>query len=744
MPILRVALNVPLDTLFDYTVDTADRSEIGLRVCVPFGPKKLTGVVLDVCSESQIPAEKLKPVIAIFRDVPPLSDDLLALFAFCHSYYHHPLGMIVMNSLPVRLRGTQPVKATLLGHDAAQIGYEWNAGGSTLDASTIPAHHTVVHKLVQALNNAGWLGLQAARAISPRAIKILKQWMDKGWIVEKRRNPASGATAVTDVAAEPVLPELTAEQGFAVDSVTAQFDRFDTWLLHGVTGSGKTEVYLRLIDRALSMQKQTLVLIPEINLTPQLERVFRARFAQIEIVSLHSGLNDTERLQGWLLAQQGRARVVLGTRLAVFTPMPELGLIIVDEEHDASFKQQDGLRYSARDLAVFRAKQWHIPVVLGSATPAFESYQWALTGRYRHVRLTRRAVKSADMPRIDCIDMRAEKPKLGLSAQLIRAINKCVAQQQQCLVFINRRGYAPILLCQSCGWNAVCRRCSSRLVVHMQDRKLSCHHCGHVETFPYACPQCGNQDIKPFGRGTQRIEETFAELFPTARILRIDRDTTARKNAWRDILRAIHRHEVDVLIGTQLLAKGHDFPNLALVGILDSDVSLFSTDFRAGERLFAQLMQVSGRAGRATVAGRVLIQTEYPQHPLYQALQRHDYDALAQTILAERRAAGFPPYVYQALLRAEAHSQKKVIDFLSAAHRLAHATTDSVQHAAVEIFDPVPAAMTRLKGMERAHLLVQSPSRKSLQFFLTAWYRQLNTLASYNIRWALDVDPIEF
>lgn len=748
MPILRVALNIPLDTLFDYTVDSADRSMIGLRVCVPFGPKKLTGVVLEVCSESQIPAEKLKPVAAIFRDVPPLSDDLLALFAFCHSYYHHPLGMIVMNSLPVKLRGTKSVKASLLGKDGKEIGYVWNAGGRTLDVSTIPAHHTLVHKLVQALDGVGWLSLQAARTISPRAIKLLKQWAEKGWVMEKQCEPSSADTAITAasdaVTAEPALPELTAEQAFAVDSITARFDRFDAWLLHGVTGSGKTEVYLRLIEQALTMHKQTLVLIPEINLTPQLEMVFRARFTQTEIASLHSGLNDTERLHGWLQAQQGSARVVLGTRLAVFTPMPELGLIIVDEEHDASFKQQDGLRYSARDLAVFRAKQWHIPVVLGSATPALESYQRALAGRYQHVRLTHRAVKSAVMPHIECIDMRAERPKSGLSAQLIRAINKCVAQRQQCLVFINRRGYAPVLLCQSCGWSAVCRRCSSRLVVHMQDKKLSCHHCGHGESFPHACPQCGNQDIKPFGRGTQRIEETFAGLFPAARILRIDRDTTARKNAWRDILRAIHRHEVDVLIGTQLLAKGHDFPNLALVGILDSDVSLFSTDFRAGERLFAQLMQVSGRAGRAAVAGRVLIQTDYPQHPLYQALQRHDYDALAQTILAERQAAGFPPYVYQALLRAEAHSQKKVIDFLSAAHRLAHVTADSDLTVVVEIFDPVPAAMTRLKGMERAHLLVQSASRKSLQLFLTDWYQQLNTLASHSIRWALDVDPIEF
>jgi len=537
---------------------------------------------------------------------------------------------------------------------------------------------------------------------------------------------------------------LTLEQSVAVNSVVTQFNQFNTWLLHGVTGSGKTEVYLRLIEKALSENKQTLILIPEINLTPQLEAVFRARFTKTAIVSLHSGLNDTERLRGWLQAQQGIARVILGTRLAVFTPLPDLGLVIVDEEHDSSFKQQDGLRYSARDLAVFRAKQAQIPVVLGSATPSLESYHKALIGRYHHLRLNHRAVKNAALPQIDCIDIRSGKPKTGLTGQLIHAVKDCLSQRQQSLIFINRRGYAPVLLCRSCGWTATCRRCSSRLVVHLQDKKLSCHHCGHSEGFPYACPQCGDPDIKPFGRGTQRVEETLSELFPAARILRIDRDSISRKNAWQQTLQAIHRREVDILIGTQLLAKGHDFPNLALVGILDSDLSLFSTDFRAGERLFAQLMQVSGRAGRAEIAGRVLIQTEYPGHPLYQALQRHNYDALARNILAERKVAGFPPYAFQALLRAEANRINTVTDFLHVAHKLACSVANDLKHKNVEIFDPVSATMARLKGMERAHLLIQSGSRQDLQFFLTNWYRQLSALPSSKIHWILDVDPIEF
>ncbi len=742
MPILRVALNIPLDTLFDYAATDASRSDIGLRVCVPFGAKKLIGVIWDVCSETEIPADKLKSAITIFRDIPPLPDDLLELFSFCSKYYHHPLGMVVINSLPAKMRGIKPIvlKAEML--NVTNVTYALSASGRQIDHSAIPARNTVMHKLLEALSGNTRLNARQVRMISLRAVNILKQWIEKGWIEEKHDQ----ALPDEDDSAKKTLslPELTAEQSTAVNSVAMQFDRFNTWLLHGVTGSGKTEVYLRLIAQALSENKQTLVLIPEINLTPQLESVFRARFTGTAIVSLHSGLNDTERLRGWLQAQQGVARVILGTRLAVFTPLPDLGLVIVDEEHDSSFKQQDGLRYSARDLAVYRAKQTQIPVILGSATPSLESYHKALNERYRHLRLNHRAVKNATLPQIDCVDLRSEKPRTGLATPLIHAINHCLSQQQQSLIFINRRGYAPVLLCRSCNWSAICQRCSSRLVVHLQDKKLSCHHCGHREGFPYACPQCGDPDIKPFGRGTQRIEETLSGLFPAARILRIDRDSISRKNAWKTILRAIHRREVDILIGTQLLAKGHDFPNLALVGILDSDISLFSTDFRAGERLFAQLMQVSGRAGRAEIAGRVLIQTEYPSHPLYQALQQHNYDALAQNILAERKMAGFPPYVFQALLRAEAHSLNIVNDFLNAAHKLARSITGSPKNKNIEIFDPVSATMARLKGMERAHLLVQSGSRQSLQLFLTDWCQQLNALASHKIRWILDVDPLEF
>lgn len=728
MPVIRVALSVPVDTLFDYQADDVSEQDIGARACVPFGKKKLTGVIAAVGTQTQIAAEKLKPAHCIFREIKPLPAALLDLFHFCSQYYHHPLGMVIMNGLPVKLRNN---KAASLKRNPHDDRYTLTAAGAGVDLSSIPARNRVARKLLNDFQRTAALTASQVKQISPRATKLIPEWIQLGWITVE---PISAAQ-VTDATK---IPALTSEQAIAVDAITTNNQQFDTWLLHGITGSGKTEVYLRIIEPILAQNKQTLVLIPEISLTPQLEAVFRNRFPAILLISLHSGLNDTERLSGWLQAQNGAAKIILGTRLAVFTPLPSLGLIIVDEEQDSSFKQQDGLRYSARDLAIFRSKQANIPVVLGSATPSLESYHHALIGRYRHVRLLNRAAQNAALPSIRCVDTRINKAQDGLSQPLLQALDQCLKEKHQSLIFLNRRGYAPVLLCKSCGWSAACQRCSSRLVVHLRDKKLSCHHCGHQAQFPRACPHCGNQDITPFGQGTQRVEETLTAHFPAARILRIDRDSTRRKHAWQEILHAIQTQQVDILIGTQLLAKGHDFPNLALVGILNADNALYSTDFRASERLFAQLMQVAGRAGRANVAGHVLIQTEFPDHPLYQALQRHDYDTLAQTLLAERKTAGFPPYVYQALLRAEAHDIRLVLDFLSQAKQLAQSP------ATIELFDPVPAHMVRLKGLERGHVLVQSPSRKHLQTFLADWYAQLMTLPSQKVRWVLDVDPLEF
>ena len=728
MPIIRVALNVPVDTLFDYQSNDATQLDIGLRACVPFGKKRVTGIIIAVGSETRISVEKLKSAHCIFREIEPLPAALLDLFHFCSQYYHHPLGLVIMNGLPVKLRGNKPVK---LKESSNNVQFSLTEAGKQIDLSSIPARQRVARRLYTELHHTTALSNLQAKKISPRASKLLQEWIQLKW-VSAMPIPTPATTKAVKI------PSLTTEQEIAVSAITTDIKQFNTWLLHGVTGSGKTEVYLRIIEHVLAYGKQALILIPEISLTPQLETVFRARFPTTHLVSLHSGLNDTERLTGWLQAQRGQAKIILGTRLAVFTPLPDLGLVIVDEEQDSSFKQQDGLRYSARDLAIFRAKENDIPVVLGSATPSLESYYNALNGRYHSVRLLSRAIKNAALPLIQCIDTRTNKAQEGLSEPLIKALDKCLAEKHQSLVFINRRGYAPALLCKACGWTAICQRCSSRLVVHLRDKKLCCHHCGYRENFPRACPHCGNQDIAPFGQGTQRVEETLAAHFPTARILRIDRDSIRRKNAWQDILHAIHAQEVDILVGTQLLAKGHDFPNLSLVGILNADSSLYSTDFRASERLFAQLMQVAGRAGRANIAGHVLIQTEFPDHPLYHALQKHDYDVLAQTLLAERKTAGFPPFVYQALLRAEAHNIAIVLDFLKQAASLANPPRS------VELFDPVPAQMLRLKGLERAHLLIQSSSRRQLQAFMAEWYTRINTLPAHKVRWVLDIDPLEF
>jgi primosomal protein N' (replication factor Y) (superfamily II helicase) len=537
----------------------------------------------------------------------------------------------------------------------------------------------------------------------------------------------------------PTLPALLPEQQSAVEAITSA-SGFETFLLHGVTGSGKTEVYLRAIDAVLAAGKQALMLVPEIALTPQLEQRVSERFPGAHIVSAHSGIADAARARGFLDALDGRADIVLGTRLSVFLPLPRLGLIVVDEEHDSSFKQQEGLRYSARDVAVFRAKQLDIPIVLGSATPALETFHHAISGRYRLLELHHRAVAEAP-PEVRTIDTRKEKLQDGMSAALIDALAVRLERREQSLVFLNRRGYAPVLACPACGWVSRCRRCAANMVVHLADKRLRCHHCGLETGIPKACPDCGNQDIHPFGRGTQRLEAALSERFPEARILRIDRDSASTPAKWQALLATIHAGEADLLIGTQMLAKGHDFPLLTLVGVVGADAALFAADFRAPERLFAQLMQVGGRSGRHDLPGEVLIQTEYPTHPLYRALVEHDYNAFARNQLDERQMAGFPPFSYQALLRAEAKDMSQSLDFLGAARESALPLAGD----AVALYDPVPMRMARLMNLERGQLLVESVSRPALQAFLTEWNGLLHKLkAPRELRWHLDVDPLEY
>ena len=551
----------------------------------------------------------------------------------------------------------------------------------------------------------------------------------------RRANKATVAAAA---------PELTGEQQAALAAIGCN-EGYKAFLLHGVTGSGKTEVYLRLIERMLLAGRQTLLLVPEINLTPQLEARVASRFSEAGLVSLHSELTEAARTRNWRAALAGEARIVLGTRLAVFTPLPDLGLIIVDEEHDASFKQQDGMRYSARDVAVFRAHERGVPIVLGSATPSLESWANATDtrtpARYTLVSLHERAVRNARLPAVQRIDTRVEKLQEGFSGALLRAIEQRLARGEQSLVFLNRRGYAPVLTCTACGWTSRCRRCAANLVLHLADGRLRCHHCGFECRVPKACPGCGNQDIQPFGRGTQRIEAVLAERFPQARILRVDRDSAKSRKQWEALVAQIHAGEADILVGTQMLAKGHDFPKLTLVGALGADSALFAADWRAPERLFAQLMQVAGRAGRADLPGEVLIQTQFPEHPLYAALVRHDYPAFANEQLKEREQAGFPPYTYQAMLRAEAPEIADSLAYLAAAR----AWPDAARHPDVMLYDPVPMRLARRANFERAQLLVESSSRRALQLFLGEWRATLEAIKSPSrLRWHLEVDPLEF
>lgn len=545
--------------------------------------------------------------------------------------------------------------------------------------------------------------------------------------------------------AAQIAPELTVEQKVALAAIADAGDGFRAFLLHGVTGSGKTEVYLRLVERTIDAGRQALLLVPEINLTPQLEARVAARFPDAGLVSLHSELSEAARCRNWRAALEGRARIVLGTRLAVFTPMPDLGLIIVDEEHDASFKQQDGMRYSARDVAVFRARERALPIVLGSATPSLESWANATSsrtrGRYTLLTLHERAVENARLPSVQRIDTRLEKLQDGLSSALLLAIEQRLARREQSLVFLNRRGYAPVLACGACGWVSRCTRCAANLVLHLADRRLRCHHCGFESHVPGSCPTCGNQDIHPFGRGTQRLEAVLGERFPQARILRVDRDSAKSRKQWEQLVERIHGGDADILVGTQMLAKGHDFPMLTLVGALGADAALFAADWRAPERLFAQLMQVAGRAGRAQLPGEVLIQTEFPEHPLYAALVRHDYPSFAAAQLKEREQAGFPPYTYQAMLRAEAPQMSAALAFLATASVL----PATAGHADVTVYDPVPMRLARRADFERAQLLVESPSRRALQSFLGEWRAAVAAIkAPARLRWHLEVDPLEF
>ena len=716
--ILQVALDTPLHRLFDYRLpDTFGAVPPGSLIEVPFGRTRQIGVVLGQQADSTVQTDKLRDVIRVLDDRPALSPDILRLAQFCADYYHYPLGAILLATLPPRLKNATPFVAETPWLIVTEAGR----------TAEPPARAKAQRALLDAVRAAPQSRDALREHKQGRHAAVL---VATGWAEWARLPPPAAEPPPTAVA-----PPATTEQQAALDALLPALGQFAVHLVHGVTGSGKTEVYLRLIDAILTARRQALVLIPEIALTPQLEQHFRNRFPGRRIVTLHSGLSETARAENWLAAPE--CDVLLGTRLSVFAPLPRLGLIVVDEEHDGSFKQQDGLRYSARDVAIARGKQGKVPVVLGSATPALESYAQALSGRYRLIELKQRAISQAQLPAIELVDLKHIPVDNGLTRPVLQALSETLARGEQSLVFLNRRGYAPALYCPSCAWVSPCPRCSARLVLHRTSHRLKCHHCGFETRIPPECPSCGNPDLKALGQGTQRLEETLTALLPTARIRRIDRDTM-RPRAWAELGEAVHGGAVDILVGTQMLAKGHDFPNMTLALILDTDGALYSPDFRATERLFAQLMQVAGRSGRADKPGRVLIQTTFPDHPLFRYLQRHDYPGYARELLAERKQLDLPPFTRQVLVRAEATTMDAALAFLQRAAALAP------EHPQVSVFGATPAPMARVANLERAQLLIQSASRLALQTFVREWRPQLDTIKPRIARWSLDVDPLVF
>ncbi|QVL44789.1 MAG: primosomal protein N' [Methylophilaceae bacterium] len=725
MQILRVGLDVPLNRLFDY-INAGFTAQIGARVVVPFAGRRLIGVIVDIVNDSDVPFDKLKPVQHVFDDVV-FDAQLFKLLKFCADYYHYPLGQTMIAALPLRLRQIKPA--------VARKHYVYRLNGS-IDMAAISNRQIVLKRIVQALEQNDRLSEIQLSAIAPswrKAIATLKTMdcLQQTEVVAIKPGLQSSA----------IIPTLNEEQQQVIQAVLAEINHFKTWLLYGITGSGKTEVYIQLLQSVLAEKDaQALILVPEINLTPQLEARFRTRLNQYPLVTLHSHLSESERLQSWLAASSGAAKIVIGTRLSVFSAMPTLKLIVIDEEHDGSYKQQDGMRYHARDIAIMRAKQLNIPIVMGSATPSLETWYLAKKQQYGLLTLKRRAVEQAQLPKIHCIDVGKSPTEKGLSPLLIDAMQERLKRGEQSLLFLNRRGYAPVLHCNVCQWIAPCVRCSARLVVHLGQRQLKCHHCGHEQPIPLQCPDCGNPDLSPVGQATQRLQQTLMDLFPTANIARVDRDSVPNKDALTDLLKKVQRKEVDILVGTQMLAKGHDFPHLTLVGVIDTDTALFSPDFRASERHFSQLMQVSGRAGRAEKAGEVLIQTTFPQHALFHALRAQDYATYADTLLDERSVMQFPPITYFALLKAEASTYKQVLLFLNEAVVLAKQIPNDVM-----IYDPLRPQMARLNNMERGQLLLQANNRGVLHRLLTQWIPMLRSHKLANkVRWVVDIDPIEF
>ena len=724
----RIAVNVPLsDGLLTYSY--SEPLPPGTRVLVPFRNKTVVGVVWETDIAPDMDTARILSVQTAFMEEKPLPQSWRDLLAFTSRYYHYPTGQAVFAALPQGLKETRAVEMP-----QPPLFYALNEAGRA--QTPPPARFNKKAALWDALLSGG-MTMAALKQVNAQAAKLIEDWAEQGWIE-------------TMEAAKPVLRScngqashsefvLNADQQKASDEIQTAFGKFQPFLLYGITGSGKTEVYFDAMAKVLAQGRQVLFLLPEINLTPQLLKRVEDRFADVPTAVLHSQMAAGKRTQDYLRAMLGQAKLVIGTRLAVFTPMDDVGLIVVDEEHDGSFKQDNELRYHARDLAVWRAKQSGCPVVLGSATPSLESWHKAQSGAYRLLQLTERAHTTAQLPQVDILNVGRLKLDNGFSPQALQLLKQNFEAGGMSLVYLNRRGFAPALFCGDCGHTFGCPNCSAKMVLHQRARQLRCHHCDHREPIPFKCPDCGNQDLTAVGHGTQRVEETLRAFLPKAAVVRVDRDSTAHKNDWADLYRRIADNEIDILVGTQMLAKGHDFARLNLVIVLNADGSLYSADFRAPERLFAELMQVSGRAGRADKPGKVLIQTQLPEHPVFAAVKAQDYAVFAENELNERQMFAMPPFGFQTAIRADAPRVADAMEFLNAAKE----TIAPLLPESVSQFGAAPMLMVRLAERERAQVFLESTSRQDLHRAVSLWVQVLQQNRDGKIRWSVDVDVQE-
>ena len=724
----RIAVNVPLsDGLLTYS--HSEPLPPGTRVLVPFRNKTVVGVVWETDIAPDMDAARILSVQTAFMEEKPLPQSWRDLLAFTSRYYHYPTGQAVFAALPQGLKETRAVEMP-----QPPLFYALNEAGRA--QTPPPTRFNKKAALWDALLSGG-MTMAALKQVNAQAAKLIEDWAEQGWI--ETAEAANSVLESCNGQASHSEFVLNADQQKASDEIQTAFGKFQPFLLYGITGSGKTEVYFDAMAKVLAQGRQVLFLLPEINLTPQLLKRVENRFADVPTAVLHSQMAAGKRTQDYLRAMLGQAKLVIGTRLAVFTPMGNVGLIVVDEEHDGSFKQDNELRYHARDLAVWRAKQSGCPVVLGSATPSLESWHKAQSGAYRLLQLTERAHTAAQLPQVDILNVGRLKLDNGFSPQALQLLKQNFEAGGMSLVYLNRRGFAPALFCGDCGHTFGCPNCSAKMVLHQRARQLRCHHCDHREPIPFKCPDCGNQDLTAVGHGTQRVEETLRAFLPKAAVVRVDRDSTAHKNDWADLYRRIADNEIDILVGTQMLAKGHDFARLNLVIVLNADGSLYSADFRAPERLFAELMQVSGRAGRADKPGKVLIQTQLPEHPVFAAVKAQDYAVFAENELNERQMFAMPPFGFQTAVRADAPRVADAMEFLNAAKE----TIAPLLPESVSQFGAAPMLMVRLAERERAQVFLESTSRQDLHRAVSLWVQVLQQNRDGKIRWSVDVDVQE-